>query len=159
MEKRSIAGAELMVPPIVETGEESVVTALGFFWSSFRRCSFNNENEDQKHRGQAFCFNLGVQRDEKYVERERRWRPKAKTEAGMLGLHRIHVRPLNHRNAQQLRICNRCFVCAFDLIMRYRKYWPNDMTSLNFKENVLLVLLGEPALLPGPPVFPSRPLW
>lgn len=49
VEKRSIAGAELMVPPIVETGEESVVTALGFFWSSFRRCSFDNENEDQQN--------------------------------------------------------------------------------------------------------------
>lgn len=34
-----MAGVELMVPPTVETGEESVVAAPGFFWSSFRRCS------------------------------------------------------------------------------------------------------------------------
>lgn len=39
VEKRSMAGAELIVPPTVETGEESVV---GFFWSSFSRCSYNN---------------------------------------------------------------------------------------------------------------------
>lgn len=42
VEKRSIVGAELMVPPVVETGEESVVAIVGFFWSSFRRCSYNN---------------------------------------------------------------------------------------------------------------------
>lgn len=39
VEKRSIAGAELMVPPAVVTGEESVVAVAGFFWSSFRRWS------------------------------------------------------------------------------------------------------------------------
>lgn len=43
VEKRSIVGAELMVPPNVETGEESVVAVAGFFWSSFRRCSYNNK--------------------------------------------------------------------------------------------------------------------
>lgn len=42
MEKRSIAVAELMVPSAVETGDESVVPGAGFFWSSFRRCSYNN---------------------------------------------------------------------------------------------------------------------
>lgn len=39
VEKRSIAGAELMVPPTVDTGDESVVAMAGFFCSSFRRCS------------------------------------------------------------------------------------------------------------------------
>lgn len=43
VEKRSMAGAELMVPPTMETGEESVVTAPGSFWSSFRRCSYINQ--------------------------------------------------------------------------------------------------------------------
>lgn len=42
VEKRSMAGAELMVPSTVETGEESVVAVAGFFWSSFRRCSYHN---------------------------------------------------------------------------------------------------------------------
>lgn len=41
VEKRSITGAELTVPPAVKTGDESVVAAAGFLWSSFRRCSYN----------------------------------------------------------------------------------------------------------------------
>lgn len=39
VEKRSITGTELTVPPAVETGDESVVAIAGFLWSSFRRCS------------------------------------------------------------------------------------------------------------------------
>lgn len=41
VEKRSITGTELMVPPAVETGDESVVATAGFLWSSFTRCSWN----------------------------------------------------------------------------------------------------------------------
>lgn len=42
VEKRSMDGATLIVPPVVDKGEESVVAIAGFFWSSFRRCSYNN---------------------------------------------------------------------------------------------------------------------
>lgn len=41
--KRSIAGAVLMVPPVVETGEVSVVAKDGLLESSFSLCSWERD--------------------------------------------------------------------------------------------------------------------
>lgn len=44
VEKRSMAGAVLMVPPVVETGDVSVVAKEGLLESSLSLCSWVKRN-------------------------------------------------------------------------------------------------------------------
>jgi len=48
VEKRSMAGAVLMVPPLVDTGDVSVVAKDGLLESSFRRCSWKEDEADSE---------------------------------------------------------------------------------------------------------------
>lgn len=43
-----MAGAVLMVPPLVDTGDVSVVAKDGLLESSFRRCSWNEDEADSE---------------------------------------------------------------------------------------------------------------
>lgn len=125
-----------MVPPTVDTGDESVVAMAGFFWSSFRRCSCHHLKAEVSATEtswttvctHAIIYYYGYTSDE--------WKDddsiaESKTPTWCAG----------HVSCQQLKETDELATCVTVAV------------------DLPLALWGELALLPVPLAFPSRPLW
>lgn len=69
VEKRSMAGAVLMVPPVVEIGDVSVVAKEGLLESSLSLCSWVREKLSFKHTGTInACLNVKLVKQQSHLQ-------------------------------------------------------------------------------------------